>query len=71
MGTIKGFLVVGTHRDVKYYFRPTTKSWTPHLNEVQLGDIKQEKLEINMEDYPMMDREYSHEGITISGNTDY
>ena len=70
MGTIKGFLIIGTHKDVKYYYRPTTESWTPHLNEVQLGDIKQEKIEIDMADHPTMDS-YSHQEITISGNTDY
>ena len=71
MGTIKGFLIVGSHRDIKYYLRPSTNSWTPHLNEVQLGDIKQTKLDVSMDDYPMMDKEYGHEEITISGNTDY
>lgn len=71
MGTVNGFLIIGTLRGVKYYFLPTSESWTPHLNEVCLGDIKQEKLDIKMEDYPLMDKEYSHEGITIEGNTDY
>ena len=69
MGTVKGFLIIGILRGVKYYFLPTIESWTPYLNEVKIGDINEEKLNINMEDYPMMDKEYSHEGIIIEGNT--
>ena len=71
MGTVKGYLIIGTHRGIKYFYLPTTKTWTCHLNEVRLGDFSQEKLEINMEDYPMMDKNYTHEQIVIEGNTDY
>lgn len=66
MGTIKGYLVVGTKEGIKYFYLPTTKSWTSQLSEVRLGDIRQEKLEINMEEYPKMDKDYTHEEITIS-----
>jgi hypothetical protein len=71
MGTIKGFLVTGTRKGVKYFYLPTTKTWTEHLGEVRLSDISQEKIEINMNDYPDMDHEYLHEGISIDSNTDY
>ena len=70
MGTVKGFLIIGTCQGMKHYFLPTTETWTPNLFEVRIGDINEKKLEINMGDYPLMDGEYNHEGITIEGNTD-
>lgn len=71
MGTIKGYLIIGTKGGVKHYFLPTIKTWTLNFNKISLADINENKKEIDMKDYPMMDPEYSHEAITISGNTDY
>lgn len=71
MGTLKGYLVVGTSNGVKHYFLPSIKRWTSDFRKISLADINENKLEINMKDHPTMDPEYSHEAITISGNTDY
>ena len=68
MSTLEGYIVVGTHKDVKYYFLSTIGKWTPDFKKVSLQDINESKIEVNMEDYPMMDKEYSHEKITINGN---
>lgn len=71
MGTVKGYLVVGKKKGVKHFYLPSIKIWVSDFRKISLADIKEKKLEMNMEDHPEMDPEYSHEEITISGNTDY
>jgi hypothetical protein len=68
MGTVEGYLVVSKKNGRKHYFMPTVRKWTPDLMRVSLKDINESKIEVDMEKYPDMDLEYTHEKITIDGN---
>jgi len=68
MGMVEGYLAVGKKGDIKHYFLPSIEIWTPDFKKVSLADIKAFKIEIDMSDYPIMDKEYTHEKIEINGN---
>jgi len=71
MSLLEGYIVIGTYKDVKYYFLSTIEKWTPDFKKISLGDINESKIEVDMKDYPLMDPKYSHEKITINGGTYY
>ena len=65
---IEGWIVIGTHKDVKYYFLPSQEKWTNDSKEIKLGDISSNKEDVNMDDYQLMDKEYKHHKIIITAN---
>ena len=68
MGKIEGYVIIGKNNGVKHYFLSSIKMWTSDFKKISLRDVNESKIEINIEDYPMMDKEYSHEKITFNGN---
>jgi hypothetical protein len=68
MGTKNGYLAVSKKDGIKYYFLLESNRWTPDFMQVSQCDIKPEKIEIDMGQFPDMDPEYHHEGVSIEGD---
>ena len=68
MGTKNGYLAVSKKDGIKYYFLLESNRWTPDFMQVSQCDIKSEKIEIDMNQFPDMDPEYSHEMVSIEGD---
>ncbi len=68
MATVAGYLVVGKKAGLKYYYLQTVGEWTTDFKKISIEDLSEEKIEMDMSDYPDMDKEYDHEEITLEGN---
>jgi len=68
MGTRELYLVVGKKKGIKYYFLSSSLRWTPDIMQVTQRDLNESKIEVQMESFPDMDPEYTHEPISVEGD---
>ena len=68
MGTIEGYLIIGKLRGVKYYYLSSTERWTHDVTQVSVGDLSEEKIELDMDEYPLMEKEYVHQKVKFQDN---
>jgi len=62
--TIEGYVAKSSYRDVDMYLSGT--KWVDNIEKIKVEDIKAFMSELNMEDWPLMDKKYSWIYVTIT-----